>query len=321
MTEAPLTPDAATSIVLVPEHTFAELERALSALGVTRDASVAPFTPDTVPGEVELAAWRVGDSGRLTYTFNPVFKLRVLTPAQISDEERARLAAGLPVLTPHAMAQLLAEPNPQRVVLGLLAARVTRATELVGAVAALLAHPEPMVTEAARGTYDVLRQGGEAAARSDALRLLRVLCEQAVPVLSALKGPDGESALQALRPQSGDYARVFRAEIAAEVAEVYERMWRDLPGLGVLASGNLVLRVEGCPAGMLGHDNELSRHFPGGYRALAPYLAPDRVWFVWRYLEPGQSSGMRYDGLVRIDDRWVWFPKPYRVVGELMSHA
>jgi hypothetical protein len=30
---------------------------------------------------------------------------------------------------------------------------------------------------------------------------------------------------------------------------------------------------------------------------------------------------MRYDGLVRIDDRWAWFPKPHRVIGEILRAA
>jgi hypothetical protein len=51
-----------------------------------------------------------------------------------------------------------------------------------------------------------------------------------------------------------------------------------------------------------------------------PVLAaqPDRIWLVWRYLEAGQAAGVRYDGVTRLDDRWGWFPKPYRVVGTIL---
>ena len=80
----------------------------------------------------------------------------------------------------------------------------------------------------------------------------------------------------------------------------------------------LTLRVDAAPAGMLGEDNGLSNCFPGGYRALAPHLVAGRIWFVWRYLQPGETSGVRYDGLVHLDDHWAWFPKPYRVVGEIL---
>lgn len=28
---------------------------------------------------------------------------------------------------------------------------------------------------------------------------------------------------------------------------------------------------------------------------------------------------MRYDGVVLLEDRWVWFPKPYLVVGRIVQ--
>lgn len=74
------------------------------------------------------------------------------------------------------------------------------------------------------------------------------------------------------------------------------------------------LVVNLSPAAMLGAENELSCHFPGGYRKIAAHLDPQRVWVAWKYRRPGESSGMAFDGLVRVDDHWAWFPKPYRVV-------
>lgn len=122
-----------------------------------------------------------------------------------------------------------------------------------------------------------------------------------------------------MRPRAEDFARVFRPEVAEAARAAYEKLWRSPPELDRLDSGQLTLRVDASPAGMLAEENELSNHFPGGYRALAPYLIPDRIWFVWRYVRVGEKSGMRYEGVVMLDDRWVWFPKPYRVIGELLE--
>src|SRR5437667_82451 len=69
-----------------------------------------------------------------------------------------------------------------------------------------------------------------------------------------------------------------------------------------------------APAGMLAEENELSWYFPGGYRAIAPWLNPHRVWVRWKHVKPGETSGLAYDGLVWIDDHWTWFPKPYRAL-------
>jgi hypothetical protein len=56
-----------------------------------------------------------------------------------------------------------------------------------------------------------------------------------------------------------------------------------------------------------------SWEFPGGYRAIAGFLEPSRIWLCWQYHPPG-GAGISYDGLVWQGERWVWFPKPWRMV-------
>jgi hypothetical protein len=70
---------------------------------------------------------------------------------------------------------------------------------------------------------------------------------------------------------------------------------------------------------MLGDENDLSRQFPQGYRAIAKWLQPGRVWVAWKYLKPGAQSGDAYNGLVWVDDHWAWFPKPFRVLRTLVE--
>jgi len=305
-------------LILTPDLRFSDLATRLESLGFRRDPSVRPFTPDTLAGEPELAAWTLGDEeARVTYTFNPVVSLRVLTPSAVNEQTRAELAAALPCLDVAAVARLLSERDPRKILLGLLATKILAAPALRDQVGALRAHPSRPVSEAARAAWDALPEDTEAAARQTALILLDQLCREAAPVLAALGGPDSERVLEALRPQPEDFARLFRAEIAEEAQKAYEPIWRHPPRVDAMSVG-VTLKVFACPARMLDTDNELSRRFPGGYRALAPWLVPDRIWFVWRYLRPGEAAGVRYDGLVRVNDRWVWLPKPYRVVGEIL---
>jgi hypothetical protein len=306
------------SIVLDPAFTFASIEERLAALGFARDESVRPATPDVVPGEPELAAWTRGGE-RLTYTFNPVVSLRALAAHGLAAETIARLGERLPLLDTAAVGELLTADEPRRLLLGLFAARATNAGELALVVASLQAHPDRTISRAAESTLHALRAAGGRTSREQTLAVMQILCRRAIPVLAALVGPDGAAALEALRPRAGDEARVFHPAIAERVREAYDLLWRTPPQLDRLVSGDVTLRVDAAPAGMLQEENELSRRFPGGYHALAPYLLPDRVWFVWRYLRGGAESGMRYDGVVLLDDRWVWFPKPYRVVGEIVQ--
>ena len=52
-------------------------------------------------------------------------------------------------------------------------------------------------------------------------------------------------------------------------------------------------------------------NFPKGYQRIGKYLRPGLNIFRWKFVEPGQSMGMAYDGLICLNDRWVWIPKPW----------
>lgn len=306
------------SLVVDPDLGFAQLDARLAALGFARDPSVRPVTPDAIAGEPELAAWS-RDGERLTYTFNPVVSLRSLTTDAMSAETSGVLQSRLPLLDTPAVGTLLTSSDPRRILLGIFAARALDAGDLALIVASLQAHADAPIRRAAAAALPLLQASPRATARQQTLTTMQILCRRAIPALAALVGPDGPSALEAMRPRADDYGRVFDAGLVDRVRAAYEEMWQTPPELEQLVSGEITLRVDAAPAGMLGDENELSRRFPGGYRALAPYLVPDRIWFVWRYLRPGADAGMRYDGVVLLDDRWVWFPKPYTVVGEIVE--
>jgi len=306
------------SLVVDPDLGFVQLDARLVALGFVRDPSVRPVTPDTIAGEPELAAWSRGGE-RVTYTFNPVVSMRSLTADALSAETSGVLESRLPLLDPLAVGMLLTSAESRRILLGIFAARALDAGDLALIVASLQMHAEEPIRRAAAAALPLLQASPRATPRQQTLTTMQILCRRAIPALAALVGPDGASALEAMRPRAEDYARVFDAGLVDAVRAAYEEMWQTPPELERLVSGEITLRVDAAPAGMLGDENELTRRFPGGYRTLAPYLVPDRVWFVWRYVRAGADTGMRYDGVVLLDDRWVWFPKPYLVVGTIVE--
>jgi hypothetical protein len=57
-----------------------------------------------------------------------------------------------------------------------------------------------------------------------------------------------------------------------------------------------------------------AKEFPGGYAQIAKLLKPGMLWIAWKYVATGERSGMAYDGLVSLDDRFAWFPKPWKVI-------
>lgn len=154
-------------------------------------------------------------------------------------------------------------------------------------------------------------------ARQAALAAINILRSQLEPLLWAIARDDSGELAQRLRPRDEDYAKVFRADVAGALKHAYAAAWEKMPPPKPAYAAQTELLCHLAPAGMLVDDNELSHHFPGGYRAIAQYLNPQRVWVRWKFVRPGESAGMAYDGLVWVDDHWAWLPKPYRVVGEL----
>jgi hypothetical protein len=152
--------------------------------------------------------------------------------------------------------------------------------------------------------------------RALALGAAAVVKETVMPILVALARDQSGEVLATLMPRPDDYDTVFEGVAVAEARAAYTNMWATNRSMQMPDVTQSQIRVHAAPAGMLGEDNELSRHFPGGYRQIARLLKPERVWVSWKYVRPGESSGLAFDGLVWCDNHWSWFPKPYRLLGK-----
>jgi hypothetical protein len=141
------------------------------------------------------------------------------------------------------------------------------------------------------------------------------------PMLEELRGENGAARLAALRPRQEDYAKVFTADGIEAARDAFTRFWGASPPVRAPDPAQTELSLWVAPAGMLDEDNLLSRQFPGGYRGLARWLNPARVWLAWRFAKPGAIGGLSYDGLVWCDDHWAWFPRPYLVLRDLVART
>jgi hypothetical protein len=135
---------------------------------------------------------------------------------------------------------------------------------------------------------------------------------EAMPLLEALAQDADGSVVATLRPREGDYEKVFQGEAIDKARAAYEQLWSGGFAPPRPRSTQTEIRCAVAPAGMLMWSNELSQRFPGGYESIAASLNPHRVWLAWQYVEPGVASGLSFDGLVWVDDHWVWLPKPHR---------
>lgn len=149
-----------------------------------------------------------------------------------------------------------------------------------------------------------------------------VVQEKALGLLRSLQSNNRES-IEAnpwdiLAPRPDDYIKVFNSKVITIARNGYEQIWQESPYPDAkLNQTNILVNAATVEEIAAGEGEGL--FFPGGYRKITPYLVPERVWVAWKYTEPNEISGMAYDGLVWMgEDRFVWFPKPWKVLSPLL---
>jgi len=152
------------------------------------------------------------------------------------------------------------------------------------------------------------------AARAAAAIAIEAIRVQVLPILQAIAADPSRSVVAQLAPRAADFDKVFVAEIVDTARRVYGELWAQPLHVQRPTAAPMEIRCFVAPAGMLADENELSFPFPQGYRAIAHWLVPERVWVAWKYLAPGQPTGLAHNGLVWVDDHWAWFPKPYQML-------
>jgi hypothetical protein len=137
------------------------------------------------------------------------------------------------------------------------------------------------------------------------------------PLLEALVDPArAPEAVAGLAPRPGDAARTFLGS-AAELAAIdarYAALWSREPPRVRAPAARVTLRVMVATGGMLLPDAPMAKTFPEAWARVAERLRPERTWVAWAYQPEGGGRATDYDGLVWLDDRWAWFPAPWRVL-------
>lgn len=155
----------------------------------------------------------------------------------------------------------------------------------------------------------------EPAAPPDSLvRFAEVLRERLPVLVAADREKERVPFLCSLAPRDEDYARVFEPAKAEKARSFYESMWKRTPSV-VWNPRHTVIRFQVALS-----DDFLTSHpraaaFPKGFRDIANELAKGLPWAVFDLLEAGETLGLSTDGLVFLDNRLLWFPRPYVAVG------
>ncbi len=126
-------------------------------------------------------------------------------------------------------------------------------------------------------------------------------------------GADHTALSRALRPRLEDYAKVYGSEAASKMDATYGPAW-DADQIRVMPKpGQTELLLWGATSAELKSGGGHAGQFPGGYSKVRDALQPDVRLYRFKFVEPGKTSGMAFDGLVHVG-RWVLIPKPWRAL-------
>lgn len=157
----------------------------------------------------------------------------------------------------------------------------------------------------------------KAAAKAAALKGPATI-DGAKATLSKFLAADADRAALSLglKPSSADYRAVFTTEAVAKAAEAkYEGLWAQVSRRPIAPkAGQTELLLWKATTDELKAGAGDAGQFPGGYKQVLEHLKPGLTVFRWKFVEPGKKIGMAFDGLYNLDGRWVFMPKPWRVV-------
>lgn len=149
----------------------------------------------------------------------------------------------------------------------------------------------------------------------------------AAPVVPAAPGSEAEARalLDAWMKPNADYRALTQALLPteAEVKALYAEplgslMWKSYaeqmgPGVSFAPKPDQteVLVVYATTRDLFDRKPVLDE-FPGGYKDVLQYLKVDVPIVRFKFVKPGETLGLAFDGLVYLNGRWVIMPKPWR---------
>ena len=128
-------------------------------------------------------------------------------------------------------------------------------------------------------------------------------------------GADVGAMARALQPTQADVRAVYKEPLASNMVRIYDAVFADK--IKVYAKpGQTELLMWWTTTDALIRGDAVMRNFPGGYGRVTSYLNPGFPIVRFKFVKPGETVGMAYDGLIFVNGRWVLMPKPWRMLEE-----
>lgn len=125
------------------------------------------------------------------------------------------------------------------------------------------------------------------------------------------KNADHAALTAALRPSPQDVRTVYGEPLATALVAGYDKLFQ--PGAAIRPKpGQVDLLTVFTTTGKLKAGEPVLREFPGGYKRISDRFLVDVPIARFKFVKAGESLGMAYDGLIFVNGRWVFMPKPWR---------
>jgi len=119
-----------------------------------------------------------------------------------------------------------------------------------------------------------------------------------------------------LLPEKKDYEAYFDKSVVNKAYNNYQKLFKRWGGLLIKprAGQTSLLMWKASVSELKSWTGNARQKFPGGYKHVAAKLNPGHMVIRFKFVRPGETLGMAYDGLTYVNNRWVIFPKPWRVL-------
>ena len=126
-------------------------------------------------------------------------------------------------------------------------------------------------------------------------------------------GADVKGMSAALRPTKADYEAVFQPDLAAKVEKLHAPFWEKGELLISGKPGQTQVLLDAIPTTEIREwSKAVSDVLPGGYERIKDDFRDGLTLYRFKFVAPGETLGMAYDGLVFVNNHWRIFPKPWR---------
>ena len=140
--------------------------------------------------------------------------------------------------------------------------------------------------------------------------------KQGVAQMAKALGKAPMSDIKKLAPTMEDCKAIMKnEEDAQKLYEYSEKGYKELDKMSESPirgkEGQIEVLVDQLTVGGKNVSEE-SQEFPGGYTKAIDKMNKGIVMYQFSFVEPGETRGRRFDGLVYVNNKWVLVPKFWR---------